>query len=39
MKELVEGNVDWFRVKMVLLQIMVFLTREIGKKGPKSDIG
>ncbi len=38
MKKLVEGSVEWFKVKMVLLQIMVFFTREIGQKGPKSDI-
>jgi len=38
-KELVEGSVEWFKVKMVLLQIMVFFTREISQKGPKSDIG
>jgi hypothetical protein len=38
MKELVEGNVKWFKVKMVLLQFMVLFTKEIGQKGPKSDI-
>jgi hypothetical protein len=38
MKKLVEGSVEWFKVKMVLLQIMVFFTREIGQKGPKGDI-
>jgi hypothetical protein len=38
MKELVESSVKWLKVKMKLLQIMVFFTREIGQKGPKSDI-
>jgi hypothetical protein len=38
MKELVESSVEWSKVKMVLLQIMVFFTREIGQKRPKSDI-